>query len=46
MRSWLLTNGSKRKLKDAEAVAAAIHYVLYKQPNPLLVWSPETGCIV
>ncbi len=44
--TWWTTNGSKRKLKDEEALAAAIHYVLYKQPNPLVVWSPETDRIV
>jgi REP element-mobilizing transposase RayT len=44
--TWWTTNGSKRKLKDDAALAATIHYVLYKQPNPLLAWSPETGRIV
>ena len=44
--TWWTTNGSKRKLKDDEAVAAAIHYVLYKQPRPLVVWSLEKGRIV
>jgi len=44
--TWWTTKGSKRKLKNEEALAAAIYYVLYKQPNPLLVWSPETGRIV
>jgi REP element-mobilizing transposase RayT len=44
--TWWTTKGSKRKLKDEEALAAAIRYVLYKQPNPLVVWSPETGRIV
>jgi len=44
--TWWTTNGSKRKLKDELALAAEIHYVLYKQPNPLVVWSPETGRIV
>jgi REP element-mobilizing transposase RayT len=44
--TWWTNKGSKRKLKDDEALAAAIHYVLYKQPNPLVVWSPETGRIV
>jgi len=44
--TWWTTKGSKRKLKDDDALAAAIYYVLYKQPNPLLVWSPETGRIV
>jgi REP element-mobilizing transposase RayT len=44
--TWWTTNGSKRKLRNDEALAAAIHYVLYKQPNPLLVWSAELGRIV
>lgn len=44
--TWWTTKGSKRKLKDDEALAAAINYVLYKQPSPLVVWSPEMGRIV
>ena len=44
--TWWTENGSKRKLKDDEAVVAAIYYVLYKQPNPLVVWSPEHGRII
>ncbi len=44
--TWWTTNGSKRKLKDDAALAAAINYVLYKQPNPLVVWSLEHGRIV
>ncbi len=44
--TWWTTNGSKRKLKDDAALAAAIEYVLYKQPNPLLVWSLEKGRII
>jgi REP element-mobilizing transposase RayT len=44
--TWWTDKGSTRKLKDERALAAAIHYVLYKQPNPLVVWSPETGRIV
>ena len=44
--TWWTTKGSTRKLKDELAVAAAIHYVLYKQPKPLMVWSPETGRLV
>jgi REP element-mobilizing transposase RayT len=43
--TWWTLRGSTRKLKDELALAAAINYVLYKQPNPLLVWSPETGRI-
>ena len=38
--TWWTTNGSKRKLKDGQAVAAGTHYVLFKQVNPLIVWSP------
>src|SRR5262249_39622988 len=34
--TWWTERGSKRKLSDESALAAAIHYVLYKQPNPLL----------
>jgi hypothetical protein len=44
--TWWTGNGSKRKLKDEEALLNAINYVLYKQPNPLLVWSAELGRIV
>jgi REP element-mobilizing transposase RayT len=44
--TWWTSKGSKRKLKDDQALAAAIYYVLYKQPNPLVVWSPEMGRIV
>jgi len=41
--TWWTTNGSKRKLGDARALADAIHYVLYKQPYPLVIWSRELG---
>src|SRR5579871_4970523 len=41
--TWWTRNGSTRKLKNEQALAAAIHYVLYKQPNPLVRWSPGTG---
>ena len=41
--TWWTERGSKRKLKDEQALGGAIHYVLYDQPNPLLTWSPETG---
>ena len=42
-KTWWTERGSKRKLPNEIALAAAIHYVLYDQPNPLLTWSPETG---
>jgi REP element-mobilizing transposase RayT len=35
--------GSKRKLPAEAALRAAIHYTLFKQPEPLLIWSPTTG---
>jgi REP element-mobilizing transposase RayT len=44
--TWWTDKGSKRKLSDESALAAALHYVLYKQPHPLLVWSPERGRLV
>jgi REP element-mobilizing transposase RayT len=42
-KTWWTERGSKRKLATEAAIAAAIHYVLYDQSNPLLTWSPETG---
>ncbi len=42
--TWWTERGSKRKLPDESAVLRAVRYVLYDQPNPLLTWSPETGC--
>jgi REP element-mobilizing transposase RayT len=44
--TWWTDKGSKRKLAEERALAAAIHYVLYKQQYPLVVWSPELGRIV
>jgi REP element-mobilizing transposase RayT len=43
--TWWTDKGSKRKLPDAQAVANAVHYVLSKQPRPLVLWSPELGRI-
>jgi REP element-mobilizing transposase RayT len=42
-KTWWTERGSKRKLPDERAIAAAIRYVLFDQPNPLLTWSPATG---
>lgn len=39
--TWWTDRGSKRKLPDEQAIATAINYVLHKQPNPLVTWSPE-----
>jgi REP element-mobilizing transposase RayT len=44
--TWWTTNGSKRKLKDDEAIRDGINYVLYKQPNPLVIWSREHGRLI
>ena len=43
---WWTEGGSKRKLKDDAAVAAAVNYVLFKQHRPLVVWCPERGRLV
>lgn len=45
-KTWWTMRGSKRKLATEAALASAINYTLYKQPNPLVVWSPELGRIV
>jgi REP element-mobilizing transposase RayT len=42
-KTWWTECGSKRKLPDERAIALAGHYVLYRQPNPLLTWSPSTA---
>jgi REP element-mobilizing transposase RayT len=44
--TWWTTKGSTRKLADDRAVVGGIHYVLYKQPNPLVIWSPKHGRLV
>ena len=44
--TWWIDNGSKRKLPDDRAVAGAVDYVLFKQPSPLVVWSPDHGRLV
>ena len=44
--TWWTSKGSKRKLSDDEALGNANNYVLYKQPDPLVVWSPKLGRIV
>jgi REP element-mobilizing transposase RayT len=44
--TWWTYRGSKRILRNDEAVAAAIHYVLHKQPNPLVTWFWECGIMI
>lgn len=44
--TWWTSKGSKRKLVDDSYFANAINYVLFKQPQPLVVWSLEKGRLV
>jgi REP element-mobilizing transposase RayT len=44
--TWWTGKGSQRWLRDDRAIADGTNYVLYKQPNPLVVWSREHGRIV
>ena len=44
--TWWTTNGSKRKLRNEQALTDAINYVLYKQPHPLVIWCPDLGRLV
>ncbi len=41
--TWWTERGSKRKLAGETARRQASHYVLYRQPNPLVTWSPTLG---
>ncbi len=42
-QKWWTRDGSKRMLPDDRAVAAAVNYVLHKQPYPLARWSRTEG---
>lgn len=44
--TWWTNKGSKRKLPDDRALKNAIDYVLYKQPNPIVVWSLKSGRLI
>jgi REP element-mobilizing transposase RayT len=44
--TWWTGKGSTRWLRDDRAIADGIDYVVYKQPQPLVVWSTELGRIV
>lgn len=44
--TWWTMRGSKRKLATDAALAGAINYTLFKQPNPLVVWSLQHGRII
>ena len=37
--TWWTKSGSRRKLKDEQAIAAAVNYVLCKKHHPLVTWS-------
>ena len=45
-KTWWTERGSKRRLKDEADVAGAVHYVLDEQPNPLIIWFPESEASV
>ena len=42
-KTWWTERGSKRKLSDENSINEAGQYVLYRQPEPLVTWSIETG---
>ncbi len=44
--TWWTDKGSKRKLPDEKARANGTYYVLFKQPFPLVVWSPDHGRLI
>jgi REP element-mobilizing transposase RayT len=39
--TWWTSQGSARLLPHRDAIEDAVHYVLYRQPNPLLTWYNE-----
>ena len=41
--TWWTAQGSKRRLRSEAARQGAIHYVLFEQYAPLLIWSPTRG---
>jgi REP element-mobilizing transposase RayT len=44
--TWWTESGSRRPLPNEKALEDAIDYVLYRQPNPLVVWSKQLGILV
>jgi REP element-mobilizing transposase RayT len=44
--TWWTESGSRRPLPNEKALEDAINYVLYRQPNPLVVWSKQLGFLV
>jgi REP element-mobilizing transposase RayT len=44
--TWWTESGSCRPLPNEKALEEATDYVLYRQPNPLLVWSNQLGKLV
>jgi len=41
--TWWTESGSKRKLKDEQAVTNSVGYV-QRQPKPLVLWTASGGC--
>jgi len=44
--TWWTESGSRRPLPNEKALHEAIDYVLYRQPNPLVIWSNQLGVLV
>ena len=44
--TWWTESGSRRPLPNEKALEEAVDYVLYRQPNPLVVWSSEMGLLI
>jgi len=41
--TWWTESGSRRPLRGEAALEQAINYVLYRQPDPLVVWARGSG---
>ena len=44
--TWWTESGSHRPLPNEKALEDAIEYVLYRQRNPLVVWSKQLGMLI
>jgi len=44
--TWWTESGSRRPLPHQKALEEAVDYVLYRQPNPLVVWSSQMGLLI
>lgn len=44
-KTWWTERGSKRKLSRQQAIDSTVDYLLFRQPSPLITWSPGTGSV-